>query len=247
MGVFAQGLSFEATALQGQAGHEGVVSPPHTSATAPDQDEEMLELPAGSRPPRIPRRSNRLHLHVHAVSTMHASRVIGCVLHVLEAGARCASHCRNALQKSNQQYVHPPGCVLVNPLWCMQSYLATLLVQERNGWLFCSSTITEGDVLVEEYSAEDYDADADYVVDFIVADRTKGKKKEYLVKWKVIYMLPHHLFVLCKLSYIVPRRECALPQMHKLFRYRATPDHVLLRYYQLDFCDCPASQPASKR
>ena len=43
---------------------------------------------------------------------------------------------------------------------------------------------------MEEYSAADYDADADYVVDFIVAERkTKGKKKEYLVKWKVIHML----------------------------------------------------------
>ena len=53
----------------------------------------------------------------------------------------------------------------------------------------CSLTIKKDDVLVEEYTAADYDAGAEYVVDFIVAEKTKGKKMEYLVKWKVIDVL----------------------------------------------------------
>lgn len=62
-GHAAQGPSFKATGLQGQAGSDGAASPPHTSAAGPGQvEEEMLELPAGSRPPRIPRRSDRRYM-----------------------------------------------------------------------------------------------------------------------------------------------------------------------------------------
>lgn len=46
------------------------------------------------------------------------------------------------------------------------------------------------DILVEVYSATDYDLEGEYVVDYIVAERLEGKKgkknpkMEYLVKWK---------------------------------------------------------------
>ena len=56
-------------------------------------------------------------------------------------------------------------------------------------YCFCSLTIKKDDVLVEEYTAADYDAGAEYVVDFIIAEKIKGKKMEYLVKWKVIDVL----------------------------------------------------------
>lgn len=39
---------------------------------------------------------------------------------------------------------------------------------------------------MEVYTAADYDTGAEYVVDCIVAEKTKGKKTEYLVKWKVM-------------------------------------------------------------
>ena len=59
----AQGPSFKATGLQGQAGNGGAASPPDTSAAGPGQnEEEMLELPAGSCPQRITKRSGRIHL-----------------------------------------------------------------------------------------------------------------------------------------------------------------------------------------
>lgn len=53
----------------------------------------------------------------------------------------------------------------------------------------CSLTIKKNDVLVAQYTAADYDAGAEYVVDFIVAEKIKGKKMEYLVKWQVINVL----------------------------------------------------------
>lgn len=61
----------------------------------------------------------------------------------------------------------------------------------------CSLTIKKDDVLVEEYTAADYDAGAEYVVDFIVAEKTKGKKMQYLVKWKVINVLQIIDFASC--------------------------------------------------
>ena len=80
-----------------------------------------------------------------------------------------------------------------------------------------------GDVPVEVYSAEDYDVNADYVVDFIVADRTRGKKKEYLVKWKVIKMMT--TTCLCCASYIQFKNQCmALPRcihIRELLLYHA--------------------------
>ena len=38
---------------------------------------------------------------------------------------------------------------------------------------------------MEDYSADDYDATCEYVVDYIVAEHKKGKNMQYLVKWKV--------------------------------------------------------------
>ena len=58
-------------------------------------------------------------------------------------------------------------------------------------------------MLVEEYTAADYDAGVEYTVVFIVAEKTKGKKAEYLVKWKVIHVLDDRLassklFTICQ-------------------------------------------------
>ena len=76
---------------------------------------------------------------------------------------------------------------------------------------------------VEVYSAEDYDVNADYVVDFIVADRTRGKKKEYLVKWKVINMMTTTCLCL-QATYSSKTSSRALPRcihIHKLLLYHA--------------------------
>lgn len=54
-------------------------------------------------------------------------------------------------------------------------------------------------MLVKDYSAKGYDAEGEYKVDYIVAERQEGKrgkkkpKMEYLVKWKVS---THHANVL---------------------------------------------------
>ena len=42
-----------------------------------------------------------------------------------------------------------------------------------------------GDVPVEEYTAEEYENDAEYEVDSIVAEKKIGRITVYLVKWKV--------------------------------------------------------------
>ena len=61
---------------------------------------------------------------------------------------------------------------------------------------------------MEEYTAADYDAGAEYVVDFIVAEKPKGKKMEYLVKWKVIKCAADLRLGLCKLFYNMPEVNC---------------------------------------
>ena len=52
----SQGPSFKATGLHNQAGNDGLASPPHSSAAehAEAEEEDMLDLPAGSHPSRIP-------------------------------------------------------------------------------------------------------------------------------------------------------------------------------------------------
>lgn len=74
------------------------------------------------------------------------------------------------------------------------------------GFCFYSLSIKKNDVLVEEYTAADYDAGTEYEVDFIVAERTKGKKTEYLVKWKV-FQCSHHCTPL-----VLPATGLALDQ-----------------------------------
>ena len=82
--------------------------------------------------------------------------------------------------KANQQEAHSVSNV---ELSCVSSPHGSM------GFCFCSLSIKKNDVLVEVYTAADYDTGAEYVVDCIVAEKTKGKKTEYLVKWKVMSCL----------------------------------------------------------